>query len=213
MDATAEEVVLEKKYGEQKLTVKRKETDGPYAYLLTLTVGNRTIVQNYHLPVQKYHLEYVSFYDASVMLIRENEYRIVLFSVSEGGEGDTETQIWFLKMTDTVNVREVMRLSDVHRSESNGLVILGSKYFGLPYQEEFRTEPFVVPVMVRVGDSISISPLLSPVGADALHTALEQEIKARMEWPSEGKEENLSGQYQQANKALSEALSEKVFAY
>ncbi len=82
-----------------------------------------------------------------------------------------------------------------------------------PYQEDFRYEPFVVPVMVRVGDSIRVSPLLSPAGADALYAALEQEIKARMKKPSKNKEENLSGQYQQANNALSEALSEKAINY
>lgn len=211
--ASAEEVVFDKQDGALKLVVKRKETEGAGAYLITLTKDSKPIVQNYRLPVEKYHLEYVSFYDAALIPVRENEYRIVLFSAYEGEEGISDSHIWFLKMADTMNVREVIRLNDVHRSESNGLVILGTKSFGMPYQKFFRSEAFVVPVMVRVSDSISISPLLSPAGADALHTALEQEIKARMEWPSEGKEEKRGEQYEKVRKEMDEALSEKAIAY
>ena len=60
-EAQAEEVVFEKKYNEHKLVVKRKETEGPDTYLISLSRGGNTIVQNYRLPTQNYHLEYVRF--------------------------------------------------------------------------------------------------------------------------------------------------------
>ncbi len=211
----SEEVVFEKKDGGLKLLVKRKETtDGPDAYLITLTKGGAQIVQNYRLPTGKYHLEGVSFYDAALIPIRENEYRIVLFSSYEEEEGGSDSYVWFLKMTDAMDVREVMQLSDVHRSESNGLVILGNKYFYMPYQKLFRSELFVVPLMARVGDSIRVSPLLSPEGAETLHTAFEQEIKARIASPSDGgKEEKRGEQYQKVRKEMDEALSERTISY
>lgn len=117
-------------------------------------------------------------------------------------------------MTNTMNVRDVITLSGVHASEdSRGMTVLGNKRFGIPYQEGFQSGPFVVPVMVRVGDSISISPLLSPAGMEALHSALEQEIKARTANPPKNKEEKLDDQYQKARKDMNEALSEKTIPF
>jgi hypothetical protein len=211
--ASTEEVVLEKKDGGLKLVVKRKETDGPDAYLITLTKGSAQVVQNYRLPIEKYHLEYVRFYDAKFIPGRENEPRIVLYSSSEEGEGEVDSQLWFLKMVDKVNVCEVVALSDVHRIESSGLEIMGNKRIGLPYQDAFPYESFVVPTIVRVGDSIRISPLLSPEGLGALHSALEHEIKVRMKKPVKDKEEKHGEQYQKIRKEMNEALSEKVIAY
>lgn len=211
--APAEEVVFEKKTGGMKLLLKRRETEGPDAYSLTLTKEGAPVFQNYRLPTGKYHLEYVRFYDASVIPVRDNDCRIILYSVFADDEGESESHIWFLKAAGAVTVREVLSLSDLHATEPDGLTILGNKRFGLPYQDDFRSEAFVVPVMVRVGNSISVSPLLSPAGADALHSALEQEIKARLNNPSKNSEENIGDQYQKARKDMNEALSEKVIAY
>ena len=212
-ETPTEEVVFEKKDGGLKLVLKRKETDGPDAYLMSLTKGGAQIVQNYRLPTEKYHLQYVRFYDADLLPGRENEPRIVLYSSSEEGEGDADSQIWFLKMADKMNASEVVALSDVHRIESSGLEILGNKRIRLPYQEGSRYESFVVPVMVRVGDSIRISSLLNPEGAEALHSALEHEIKVRTEKPVKDKEEKHGEQYQKIRKEMNEALSEQVIAY
>ncbi len=208
----AEHVVFEKKINNHTLVLKRKEAEGSGTYLLTLSRDNKTVVQNFQLPMQKYKLDYVSFYDASLIPGRENEYRIVLFSESEG-DGDSDNQIWFLKKADTMSVREVVTLSDVHFRDSDGLVIVGNKYFGLPYQEKFHHEAYIVPVMIRVRDNITISPLLTPSGADALHTMLQQEIKSRLEKPSKDKEGKLSERYQQASREMNEALSEKMLPY
>lgn len=212
--APTETVVLDKQDGALKLVMKRREAESKGAYLITLTKDDKPIVQNYHLPVEKYHLEDVSFYDASLIPVRENEYRVILFSAYEGEEGGaSDSHIWFMKMTDTMNVREVIRLSDLHKKDANGLVILGNKSFEMPYQKTFRSEAFVVPIMVRVSDSISISPLLSTAGADALHSAFEQEVGARLAVPLEAKEEKRSEQYQKVRKEINEALTEKVIIY
>ncbi len=213
-EAPVEETVYEKKDGAMKLIIKSKETESAIAYLLTVTKDNKTVVQNYRLPLEKYDLAGVSFYDAVLIPFRENEFRIILFSSYEGDEGVSDSHVWFLKMSGAMNVREVMRLSNIHRSEDNGLTITGAKYIGMPYQQLFHSEAFVVPIMVRVRDSIHISPALSAEGTDALHASLEQEIRARMAAPSESsKEEKLGDQYQTVRKELNEALSERTIDY
>ncbi len=214
-EAPVEEVVLEKKSGGTKLVLKRKEAEeGPDTYSLTLTREGTSVIQNYRLPTGKYHLEFVRFYDASVLPGRDNDYRVILYSFFADDEGESESHIWFLKAAGAVTVSEVLALSDVHATEgSNGLTILGNKRFALPYEEDFRAEAFIIPVMVRVGDGIRIAPLLSSAGADALHAALEQEIKARMEKPSKDREKNIDEQYRKTRKDIDEALSEKTIAY
>ena len=73
--APAEEVVFEKKDGGMKLALKRREADGAPEYLLSLSRDGSSIVQKYHLPTKKYQIEYVDFYDASIVPGGANEYR------------------------------------------------------------------------------------------------------------------------------------------
>jgi type II secretory pathway pseudopilin PulG len=211
--ASAEETVLEKKEGSYKLLVKQKESEGTNEYLLTLSKDDQPLVRNYILPTLKYKLEYINIYDATILPGRENECRIVLYSVFADDENQSEGHVWFLKSAATMTVREVISLSDVHQSVSDGLLILGNKRFGMPNQKTFRSEGFVVPIMIQVGNNISVSTLLSSTGADALRRALDQEIKARLAALSDDKENKHGEQYQKVKKEMSEALSEKVIAY
>ncbi len=212
-NAPSEEVVFEKKEGGYKLLVKSKETEGPSEYFITLSRDGKTVVQNYRLPTQKYHLEYLNIYDASFVSLRGNEQGIVLYSAYADDEGASDSHIWFLKAAGTMSVREVILLSDVHRAENDGLTILGNKRIGLSYQEGFRSESYIVPVVVRVSDIIAISPLLNWEGADVLFSMLKQEIKGREDkMPKENNNELAEG-YRKAGKEMGEALVERSMAY
>lgn len=208
-----EEVVLEKKEGSYKLLVKRKETEGPDEYLVTLSRDGKPVVQSYRLPTQKYHLEYLNIYDASFVPLRGNDQGIVLYSAYADDEGASDSHVWFLKGTDTMSVREVISLSNVNRTTSGGLKILGNKRIGLPYQEGFRSEPFIVPVVVRVSDTIAISPLLNREGADVLFSLLKQEIRAREDKIPKEKDNELAEGYRKAGKEMGEALVERTIPY
>ena len=212
-DAPTEEVAYEKTEGGYKLVIKRREAQGLDEYLVTLNRDGAAVVKNYRLPTQKYNLGYINIYDASFVPLRGNALGIVLYSAYADDEGASESHVWFLKATDTMSVREVIPLSDIHQSGTGDYLIIGNKRISLPYQQGFRSESFVVPVMIRVGDDIGISAQLSQAGADALHGALEREIKARMSMPSENKEENLGEQCQKARKEMSEALTDRTITY
>ena len=212
-ETPSEQVVFEKKEGGYKLLVKRKETQGADEYLVTLSRDGKPVVQNYRLPTQKYHLEYINIYDASFVALRGNEQGLVLYSAYSDDEGASDSHIWFLKATDTMSVREVISLSDVHLAESGGLTILGNRRIGLPYQEGFRSEPFIVPVAVHVNDTIAISPLLNREGADMLFSVLKQEVKAREDKKPKDKANELAEGYRNASKEMSEALIEKTIPF
>jgi len=212
--AQGEEVVFEKKEGGYKLVVKSKETEGPAEYLVSVSKDGKPVVQNYRLPTQKYHLEYINIIDASFVTLRGNELGIALYSSYADDEGASDSHVWFLKVANTaMSVREVIELSNVNRSTFGGLTILGSKHIGLPYQEGFRSEPFIVPVAVRVSDTIVISPLLSREGADVLFSVLKQEIKAREDKMSKETGNELAEGYRKAGKEMSEALVERSIPY
>lgn len=212
--APAEEVAFEKKEGGYKLVVKSKETEGPAEYLITVIKDGSTLIKNYHLPMQKYQFEYININDASFVPLRGNELGIVLYSAYADGDGDSDSHVWFLKAADTtMSVREVISLSEINRSTAGGLAILGNRRISLPYQEGFHSEPFVVPVMVRIGDTISISPLLTREGSDVMFSALKQEIKAREDKMPKEKDNELAEGYRKAGKEMSEALSEKAITY
>ncbi len=212
--APAEEVAFEKKEGGYKLVVKSRETEGPSEYLITVIKDGSTLVKNYHLPIQKYQFEYVNINDASFVPLRGNELGIVLYSSSADGDGDSDSHIWFLKAADTtMSVRDVISLSEINRSAAGGLTILGNRRISLPYQEDFNSEPFVVPVVVRISDTIAISPLLTREGEEVMFSLLKQEIKTREDKMPKEKNNELAEGYRKAGKEMNEALSEKVTAY
>ena len=210
----AAEVVFEKKEGVYKLVVKSKETDGSPVYLITVSKDNKPVVQSYRLPTQKYHLEYLNIYDASFVPLRGNDEGIVLFSAYADDEGGSDSHVWFLKASDgTTNVREVIELSNVNRSGIGGLTIVGNRRVVLPYHEGFHSEPFIIPVAVLVGDTISIAPLLNREGADMMFAMLKQKIKAREEKMPKDKGNELAEDYRKAGKEMNEALVERTVLY
>jgi hypothetical protein len=212
--APAEEVAFEKKEGGYKLVVKSRETKGPSEYLITVIKDGSILVKNYRLPTQKYHFEYIDINDASFVPLRGNELGIVLYSAYADDESGSDSNVWFLKAADTtMSVREVISLSEINRSGAGGLTILGNRRISLPYQEDFNSEPFVVPVVVRISDTIAISPLLSREGADVLFSLLKQQIKAREDKMPKEKDQELAEGYRKAGKEMSEALSEKSMPY
>lgn len=212
-DAPTEEVAYEKTEGGYKLVIKRREAQGLDEYLVTLNREGAAAVKNYRLPTQKYNLGYINIYDASFVPLRGNALGIVLYSAYADDEGASESHVWFLKASDSMSVREVIPLSDIHHAGTGEYTIIGNKRVGLPYQQGFRSEQFVVPVAIRVGDDISIAVQLTQTGTDALRTALDREITARLSRPTENKEENLGEQYQKARKEMNEALSDRTIAY
>jgi len=209
-----EEVVFEKKEGIYKLVVKSKETEGPAEYLITVFKDGSTLVKSYLLPTKQHHFEYINIDNASFVPLRGNDLGVVLFSSSGDGDGGGDSHVWLLKAADTtMNVREVVSLSNMNRSAAGGLTILGAKYIGLPYQKGFHSEPFVIPVAVRVGDTISISPLLSREGADVLFATLKQEIRSREDKMPKEKDKELAEGYRKSVKEMGEALVERSVPY
>lgn len=211
--ALSEEVVFEKKEGAYSLQVKSREAGGPAEYLVTLSKDGRPVVQSFRLPTQEQHLEYVHIYDASFVPLRGGEQGVILYSAYEDDEGTSDSHIWFLKAADTMSVRDVIELSDVNSAEIEGLTILGNRKIVLPYQEGFRSEQFLVPIVVRVSDTIDISPLLSREGLDVLFSVLKHEVRVREEKMPKEKNHELAEGYRKAGKEMGEAFRERSIPY
>lgn len=208
-------VIFEKSEDGYQLKVERKETKGPDKYLLSLSREGRQVVREYRLPVEKYQVEYLDIYDAAFVALRGGDEGVILFAEGDAeSECSSESIIWVIRASRETSVRDVIRLTDVHRTDQNGLQIVGTKQFALPYQQGFRFETYVVPVIVRVGDAVTVSPILGGEGVDALRASLSQEVRMRLEKvPQDEKGKKLEEQYRKAEMALNEFLTERMISF
>lgn len=208
-------VIFEKNEDGYKLKVKRKETKDSDKYLLSLSRDGRQIVQEHRLPIEKYQVEYLDIYDAAFVALRGGDEGVILFAEGDGeSDCSSDTSIWVIRASRETSVRDVIRLADVHRTDQNGLRIVGTKQFALPYQQGFRFETYVVPVIVRVGDAVTVSPLLGGEGVDALRASLSQEVRMRLEKvPQDEKGKKLEEQYRKAEMSLNELLAERMISF
>jgi hypothetical protein len=206
------DIVYEKKSEGIKLTVTRKMGKQAGEVLVSLTKGERALVSNYQLPVKKYSTEWLQIRDSKIIPVSENEYRVILYSTAESDDESTD-YLWFLKYNNQMNVVQVIDMEGMHKIDDQDTIFLGNKHIYLPYAKGFDHGHFVIPIEVRVGDTIRISPLLSQNGIELLKKVFDKEAQKRMEkFRKEEKNEMLKIN-EKSLKKFSEAIVEKSIPY
>lgn len=212
---TAEEekdIVYEKKSDGVKLTVIRKTGKRSGETLVSLTKGDRALVSNYQLPVKKYGAEWLQIHDSKILPVNENEYRVILFSTTESDDDSTD-HLWFLKYNNRMNVVQVVDMEGMHKIDELDTAVMGIKHVYLPYAEGFDYGHFVIPIEVRAGDTIKISPLLNQYGIELLKKIFDKEFQKRMEKLRKDQKNEQVEQYKETLDKFNEAIAEKNIPY
>lgn len=216
--------VYEKTFEDIRLTVTHKRGDESGKVLVNLSKAGVSLARNYALPIKKYNLEWFQASDADIIRVTDNEYRIVLYGSGDEDEEFSYDSVWFLKYKNELKVVEVVNLSQMRRINDLDMVILGHKNVGLPSQEDFEHVGFRIPIEVRVGNSIQITPLLSQNGIRLIKKVFNEEAQKRMDAvraqkdkaKDKDKEEDGRETLKQVNRALNnlnEAIEEKTVSY
>ncbi len=204
----------EKRFDQLLLTVQERSEKDQYSQLISISRSGKTLVSNYRLPIEKYGLESpIEIKDSKFIPVKENEYRIILYSTyNECTEVSTD-YVWFFKLNNKLNLVHVVDLSDLTKNEANELSFFGYKYAKLPYFKDAAYKYFIIPIEITVGETIKISPLLNKSGMDLLKMAYETEAKKRIATLNKTQNDKILKEYKAELIKFKDAITEKNIPY
>lgn len=203
---------LAKEFGDLKLDVVRTH-GAKQSVLLSLFRAGRPVVTDYPLPLAEYGLDWLEVYDARVIRLTGNAYRIVLFGHSS--ENDVGVgPVWFLKYDGQMQVVKVLVLTNPRIADEDRLRLFGDVSVALPGLD--GSDPHVlasVPTQVSVGDDIRIAPMLSAQGAELVRGYYGRMISARMAKLTGGDDAEMLVSYKKVSAELQKSLVPQVIPY
>ena len=207
-----QDTVYEKQLDEMNVKVVQKISDNSDDVLVSLTRAGRPIVSNYHLPVKKYHIEYPRFHDAAILFGNERDYRLVLYS-SDDYEDESTDQVWVLKGNNRMELVEMVEMGGMHKIDGDETILLGNKHVALPYYGDFAYVRFVIPVEVRIGNAITVSPLVNQNGVELMKQVFDREAQKRLEKLRKSPDADMLKRHEDAMRKFSEVIAEKNISY
>jgi hypothetical protein len=208
-----EDIIYEAKSNEAKLVVIHKTRKDSSEILVNFSKSDKELISNYHLPVEKYGLHSVHVNDSKIIHVRDDEYRIILYSRYYECTEESTDYIWFFKFKKQLDLIDVIGLSDLHETQSGTTIILGNKHIGLPSFSGSNYENFIIPIQIRIDDIIKISPLLSQHGIALLKNIFENEARERIENLRRAGNNEMVEEYKGSMQRFNEAITEKIIAY
>jgi len=203
---------FEKTANDVKLTVTRKY-DKTNSYFVSVTKANTPLTTNYLLPTKKYGLDWIRVTDASVVPVKENEYRIILFSAVYDCDQESGHYVWLLKLNNQMNFIKMINFSDIHKVEGNESLLFGNKIISLPSFTDFEYEQIVVPVELGISDTIRTEPMLNQRSIDMIRHYYGKEIDKRTAKLMSATDTAVLDQYKKAADEFKEILSETNYPY
>jgi hypothetical protein len=204
----------EKSFGDLRLTVQDRSDKNQNAHLISISKSGKTLVSNYRLPIEKYDLRYpLQIKNSKLIPLKENGYRVILFSTFDECCEESTDYVWFFKLNDKLNLVHVVDLSELTKNEADKLSFFGYKYAKLPYFKDAAYKYFIIPIEVTVGESIKISPLLNKSGIDLIKMSYEIEAEKRMATLNKTQNVDMLKKYKTELAKFKDTITEKNIPY
>jgi hypothetical protein len=207
-----QDVKYEKTLNDIKLSVIRKN-DQTNRFLVSVTKADKPLITDYLLPVKQYDLDYLTIKDVSIIPVSENEYRIVLYSTLYECDQELANYIWLLKLKEHMKLVQMIQMSDTHRIEGSEIIIFGNKIIDLPAAADFGYEKIVIPIEIKIGHSIKMTPMLGRKSMDMMKSYFKREILKRKDKLAGSPDTATKELYEKALREFDETISERVIPY
>jgi hypothetical protein len=201
-----------KTFNDIKLKVTRKY-DKTSSFFVSVSRTNKPLITNYLLPTKQYDLDWIKITDASVIPVKDNLYRIILYSAVYDCDEESGHYVWILKLDNQMHFIKMIDLSDIHKIEGNETLLFGNKIISLPSFTDFKYEQIVFPIEVRISDTIRTTPMLNQQSIEMMKRHYNKEIDERMAKLSKSSDAAMLEQYKKASEEFKEVLSEKIIPY
>lgn len=207
-----EQQQLQKTSGDIKLRVTRGANESSGIFI-DISRGETPLVTNYQLPAKQYGLEAIDVTDATITRVKENEYRIILYSAVYDCDRASGQFIWLFKLKGRLNLVTMIDLSDLYKVGGKDSVMFGNKSIFLPSFGTSKSEQIVIPIEVQVGDVIKVTPMLNRRSIDMIRNNFGKEIDNRIAMLTNPDSTALLKQYKKAKDELNEVLTERTTAF
>jgi hypothetical protein len=203
---------FEKTFNDIKLKVTRKY-DKTSSFFVSVSRANKPLIVNYLLPTKQYDLDWIEITDANVIPVKDNVYRIILYSAVYDCDQESGHFVWLLKFDNQMKFIKMISFSDIHKIAGNEPFLFGNKIINLPASADFKYEQIVVPIEVRISDEIRTLPMLNQQSIEMMKRHYNKEIDERMAKLSKSSDAAMLKQYKKAAGEFKEVLSDKIIPY
>lgn len=210
--ADVEREQLQKTSGDIKLRVTRGNSENNGIFI-DISKGEMPLTTNYRLPTKQYGLEAIDVTDASIVRVKENEYRVILYSAVYDCDRASGQFIWLFKLKGQLDLVTMIGLSDLYKVGGKESVMFGNKSIFLPSFGTSKYEQIVIPIEVQIGDVIKVTPMLNRRSIDMIRSNFGKEIDTRIAMLTSPDSVALLKEYKKAKDELNEVLSERTTAF
>ena len=201
-----------KDFNDIKLKVTRNY-DETSSYFVNISKGSSSLITDYRIPTEKYDLDWFEVTDASIVPVKENEYRVILYSAIYDCDQESGHFVWLFKLNNQMQLVKMISLSDVHKVEGDDLMLFGNKIISLPSFTDFKYEQIVMPLEVGIGEAVRIAPMMNQRSIDIMRHYYGSELDRRIDKLTASSDGEMLKQYQKASAEFKEVLSEKTYPF
>lgn len=196
-----------KTVGDVKLKVTTAPGD-PSRSFVTVSKNEKTLVANYELPAKQFDLGWLEVNDARVYPMGGGGYRIILLSEESESDHDySHKYIWQFTLGEEMNFNRMIDLSNAQTIPGDEDLLIGHRAITLPSFGDEAYREIDTPVVVKVGNPLCMSTMLSQRNVGLMRKYYDALIQHRIEMLSKNEDAELRKTYQRLPKEFEEATS------
>jgi hypothetical protein len=198
---------FKKTVGEVKLKV-ATAPDDPGRSFVTISKNEKTLVASYELPAKQFDLGWFEVNDARVYPMGGGSYRIILSSdESESDHDYSHKYIWQFTLGKEMNFDRMIDLSNAQMIPGDESLLIGHRAITLPSFGDEAYRELDAPVVVKVGNPLCMSTMLSQRNVGLMKKYYDAMIRQRIDMLTKNEDAELKKTYQRRLKEFEEATS------
>ncbi len=194
---------FKKTIGEISLVVKEGKEDSSRLYL-TISKRGKLLVTDYELPTEQLAEGWANVDDARIYLIGNDGYSIILFLESESDHDYSHKYILQFSLNEKIEFDRLVDLAIPHKIPGDESLLFGNRIIDLPSFENESFETVDIPVLVKIGSTIKVCPMLNQRNLALQRRHYGKVIQHRIDLLSKSKDAELQKQYRLIEKEFDE---------
>jgi hypothetical protein len=194
---------FKKTIGDISLIAREGKEDSSRLYL-TITKRGKPLVTDYELPTEQLKESWSNVGDARIYSTGNGGYSIILFLESESDHDYSHKYILQFSLNEKMEFDRLVDLAIPHKIPGDESLLFGNRVINLPSFENEGFETIDIPVLVKIGTTIKVCPMLNQRNLELQKRHYGKVIQHRIDLLSKSKDAELQKQYLMIEKEFDE---------